>query len=70
LVIYLFKLISQCLGVGLVGSVTFACNSVSQSTYPVQEVISINLVIICTAFFGIIQTHLSLVSCKNILGLF
>jgi len=57
--LYIFHLL---LGVGLVGSVTFACNSVSQSTYPVQEVISLNLVLICTAFFGIIQTHLSLVA--------
>lgn len=54
----------------MVGSVTFACNSVSQSTYPVQEVISLNLVLICTAFFGIIQTHLSLVACKRVFYLF
>jgi len=50
------------LGIGLVGSVTFACNSISQSTFPVQELISITLVLMCTAFFGIVQTHVSIVT--------
>jgi len=65
--LYFFHLL---LGAGLIGFIPFACNSFVQSTFPVQELISINTILSAGAVFGIFETHLSIADFVEAGGIF
>lgn len=52
------------LGIGLLGFQPFACQAVVERTFPVQEVIPVNFIMVMAQVFGVIGNSVATAGCK------
>lgn len=60
-------ILNAVLGVGLLGFQPFACQSLVEMTFPVQESISVNMMMVMGQLFGLIGNLISTAKCINFL---
>jgi len=60
-------ILNAVLGFGLLGFQPFACQSLVEMTFPVQESISVNMMMVLGQLFGLIGNYICTAKCNNFL---